>query len=254
MTFAKDQASAGRKLVSLRQRMAEANPYELGRMRAQAIRLLFQLGNAEAAMDEARLLCGEQPEKAYSWMVFGDACAMAGAWSDALDAFLRAATARRGAGQPEDAVRTELGPAYRMAEGLGEYDKCLGLTGLPGSGLLGETLRSRTLRLMGRDSSIPAAPTGSGPLVEGIHILESCHRGAKPFRLPDLVLDWGQSEPEWRWRLLAEGVILYRDGGFQLGDWKKAMTLLEEPVLDPRFKAESKTVRALVLPKQIVQK
>ena len=242
------QAGAGRKLMALRQRMPGANPYELGRMRAQAIRLLFRLGNPEAAVKEARLLCDEQPGKAYSWMVMGDACAMAGAWREALDSFVRASVLRREAGQIEDAVRTELGPAYRMAEGLGELDLCLDLTGRGGGGLLGDMLLSRASRLSGKASGNPAVPPGAGFLIEGIHILESCHRGAKPWRLPDLVLDWGPAEPEWRWRLLAEGVMLFRDCGLAVSPWKKTLDLFEGPVLDPRFTGERKAVLDLVRP------
>lgn len=241
-----EYASDGRKLVALRQKMTSANPYELGRMRAQAVRLLFRLGNPAAAMDEARLLCGEQPDKAYSWMVFGDACATAGAWRDALDAFLKAAALRREAGQEAEASRTELGPAYRTAEGLGDLATCLRLASAPDGGLLGRTLQARSLRLSGRESAVPAAPAGSGFLVEGLHILESCHRGAKPYGLPDIVLDWGASEPEWRWRILAEGIALFRENGLAPAPWKKPMATFDGPVLDPRYKEESKLVAAFM--------
>jgi len=247
-----EQASDGRKLVALRQKMPSANPYELGRMRAQAVRLLFRLGNPAAAMDEARLLCGEQPDKAYSWMVFGDACATAGAWRDALEAFLRAAALRREAGQEAEALRTELGPAYRTAEGLGDIATCLGLSSGTGGGLLGRTLHARALRLSGKDSSVPAAPAGSGFLVEGLHVLESCHRGAKPYGLPDIVLGWGASEPEWRWRILAEGMILFREAGLAQNPWKKPLASFEGPVLDPRYREESKLVAALMEKKPAV--
>ncbi len=248
LSRASEQAGAGRKLMALRQRMPGANPYELGRIRAQAIRLLFRLGNPDAAVAEARLLCDEQPGKAYSWMVLGDACATAGAWRDALDSFVRASVLRREAGQIEDAVRTELGPAYRMAEGLGELGLCLDLSGRGGGGLLGDTLRSRASRLSGKASGNPAVPPGAGFLIEGIHVLESCHRGAKPYQLPDLVLDWGSAEPEWRWRLLAEGVALFRDCGLAMSPWKKTLDFFEEPVLDPRFTSERKAVLELVRP------
>lgn len=241
-----EQASDGRKLVALRQKMSSANPYELGRMRAQAVRLLFRLGNPAAAMDEARLLCGEQPDKAYSWMVYGDACATASAWRDALEAFLRAATLRREAGQEAEATRTELGPAYRTAEGLGDIEICLRLCSGTGGGLLGRTLQARSLRLSGRDCAVPAAPAGSGFLIEGLHVLESCHRGAKPYGLPDIVLDWGASEPEWRWRILAEGMVLFDGAGLAQTPWKKPLASFEGSVLDPRYRDESKRIAALM--------
>lgn len=233
--------ASGRRLLALRQRMAEGDPD--GRARAEVVRLLCDLGNTGAALEEAAILVGESGGSPASLMVLGDARCRAGRWREALASFSGAAEARRAAGMAAEAARTMLGPVYRLAEALGEYRLCL--EAASGGGELASVLGPRASRLSGRQ-----VPLGEQAPLErtarGIWELERAIRGMPPLALPGIVLEWGTSEPEWRWRVFAEGALLYRERSLDPRRWRKCSELLDSAVLDPRFAVERRKVRTAI--------
>lgn len=248
MGWEKEKASLGRRLMAVRQRLAvEGSPGEVMDLRAKAMRLLLALGNVAGAVAEARTMVSADPDDPRAATVLGDALCYAGLWGEALEAFSTAAGIRRRAGQESEASRIELGPAYRIAEGLGRYGRCMELTA--GGGILASVLHARASRLAGVQAVLPPLEREADDrLIGGIHYLESSLRGASPVVLPDLVMDWGPSEPEWRWRLLFEGVRLFESRLLPLSRWKKAWRSSGERLLDPRWAGEASALRKLLGP------
>jgi tetratricopeptide (TPR) repeat protein len=247
MSTNRDSSSAGRQLLSVNTRLStETAPDARESLWKRKVRLLADQGNPSAVMESIDALRRELPGSAQAHLTAADAMSRLGRWDDALASFLEAVRIMKGAGDVDGARKLELGPVYRLYEAFGNHGACIEMA--HGSEPIALVLRARAWRRGGAPSSPPMF-VGDGRLASALLLLEQSWAGENARLLPATVDDWGRQEPEWRWRVLVEGIQIYREIGFRIEPWRKLHAELSRtPVLDPRFPAERKSTAALLKP------
>lgn len=247
MTRNKEPASSGRQLPGIASRLAtEKSPDGRASLWKRRIRLVIDQGNREAAEGYIAEALAELPGLPAMQAAAADGFCRLGRWDEALGAFRRAVELLRTGGEERSARRLELGPVFRLTEAAGNHAGCIELA--RGSEPLALVLRARAWRRGGARVELPILGEGNG-LSSRLLALETAFRDGDTRFLPGLVEEWDRSEPEWRWRVLAEGVMLSRDLGRPLEPWRKlGAELSRSPVLDPRFEVERKAIGVLLKP------
>ncbi|MEN8207949.1 MAG: hypothetical protein ABFR50_01740 [Candidatus Fermentibacteria bacterium] len=233
---ASSEAFLGKQLLSIRNRLSSASsPSAKRKLRRKEIRILLQLGNLSAAAEICGELVSENPSWPPGYSIMADLACHSRKWKDAENLFERAAEEHGTAGNIEAVHRLRTGPLYRLAEARGDYEKCLSLC--RGEGELNSVLRARSERRNGNsDTKLPDVVQGW--LVQRLLILESAWRGARQAELLQTAEEWSNTEPEWRWRFIVEGMIIWKMEGFGPREWRKPVKSTVSPVLDPRFHTE----------------
>jgi len=194
------------------------------------------MGQREEAVSRARALAADHPRWPEAHSLLGDVLCRIRDWKGAEAGFRLAVGLHAEAGAAEKAAKLAQGPLFRLVEAGGDFRECTRLAAWPG--FASPVLGCRAGRLAGSPSEPPGeAPDDypSGALLE----LERAWRGGDESRLPALVRDWPGFEPEWRWRVLVEGVGIWQDRKRDCRIWGKPLGETVRPVLDPRFDAEA---------------
>jgi hypothetical protein len=231
------QGAAGRQLLILKRDIDnESDPQRLRNLRRKEVRLLLSLGQLDRAAGHAGKLASDFPRWPVAHSLLADLMCRLKDWQGAALEFSTAAELYSGSGDTVKSVKIMLGPLFRLYEASGDYSECLELCSRPGQ--LAAILRCRTERLSGIDSVLPADPCGDW-LAAALSDLERVWRGGDPAGLPELVRCWPRAEPEWRWRVLAEGFGIWIRRDLDPEPWRKLFRITERPVLDPRFDSEA---------------
>ena len=168
-----------------------------------------------------------------------DLACHSGKWDEGERLFERAAGEHEAAGNIKAAQRLRIGPVYRLAEARDDHEKCLSLCS--GEGELNSVLKIRSERQIGsKDTGLPEGIQDS--LAQRLLTLESAWRGMRQPGLLRIAAEWLNNEPEWRWRFIVEGMLLWQRDGLDLDGWKKPVRSTACPVLDPRFHKEWRNV------------
>jgi hypothetical protein len=237
MTRYSSAGSGGRQLLDLGRRIsAETDPDVLRVLRRREVRILVSMGQREEAASRAGKLAGDFPLWPEAHALLGDILCRVRDWKGAEAGFRTAVGLHSEAGDAAKAARLAQGPLYRLTEAVGDYRECMRLAAWPG--FTSPVLASRAGRLAGSPSD-PPDESGDGYPSEALLELELAWRGGDGSRLPLLVRDWPGFEPEWRWRVLVEGVRIWRDRKRDCRIWRKPLGDTERPVLDPRFDTEA---------------
>jgi hypothetical protein len=238
----KRSTGSGRQLLDLKARIrAESDPESRLRLRRKEALLLAQLGNLPEALSRADQLLREAPEHPPTQLLMADLLAMDGSWKKSLDAFLAAGQMARQLGEAGRAEKINLGPCYRIAEGLELLDICSEVVS-GYSSRLSAVLRWRLARLGGDPirrgpSKMPEGHAG------GIWLLEACWRGRRQLaELQEAARDWPAAEPEWRWRMVVEGHAIASRAGLSTRRWVRLAREASGDIKDPRFAAERKAL------------
>jgi hypothetical protein len=169
-------------------------------------------------------------------------------WTEAAEEFEKAAMLHRESGEFQKAAKIMLGPLFRLAEAGEDYVKCLDLSSDPecrGSGQLASVLHCRALRMHGQASAVPDEAPENDPAA-ALALLERAWRGSSPRPLLASVNEWNRSEPEWRWRVMVEGVGLWLERSLDLGQWRRPLKNTDHPVADPRYTGEKQWLYRIV--------
>ncbi len=233
---ASSEGFLGRQLLSIRNTIGSVtDPSRLRKLRRREIRILLELGNPAAAGDLCRELVSDNPSWPPGYSMLADLACRSGKWEEGERIFERAAAEHEAAGNIKAAVRLRTGPVYRLAEAREDYEKCLSLSS--GDGELISILKIRSGRLSGsNDLSLPDGLQDW--LAQHLLMLESAWRGTQQRELLQAALEWSNTEPEWRWRFIVEGMAVWKRDGFDLDGWKKPVRSTVCPILDPRFHRE----------------
>lgn len=227
---------SGRQLLAVRNRLrGESDPAARRKLLRREVRLLVDLGNLREAEKSARRILEENPEWPGGHSILADMACRTGDWMEAEELFGRAALMLGETGDREGAARLRTGPLYRLAEARGDHAECSRLCA--DGGALGQVLACRAARRSGATGSTETL-SGEGFLTLRLAALEEAWRGYSPRGLLELAEDWGNTEPEWRWRLLVEAIGLWRDSGLDVRKWRRPVRDTVCPVLDPRFSEE----------------
>jgi tetratricopeptide (TPR) repeat protein len=231
----------GRSLLSSRNRLrSEKDPERRRRLYRRQIRLLVGLGNMEEARKACRELLDENPRWPGSYSIMADLECRIGDWSSAEELFESAAAMHEGSGDAAAAKRLRMGPLYRLAEARGDHARCLDLASGPET--LSTVLRARALRRRSESlQDFDAEPVGW--LEEKLVILENAWRGKQVEEMAGIAEEWQNTEPEWRWRFIVEGVDIWNRKGLDARPWRGPIKATVCPVLDPRFHVEWKNLR-----------
>jgi tetratricopeptide (TPR) repeat protein len=225
----------GRRLLALSNLIrGETDDAKLMKLRKEEAALLIELGNPSEARSAAERLLADYPDWPAGHAAAADIACRSGRWTDAEELFARAAELHASGGGTDASERLRTGPLYRLAEARGDYRSCLALC--PGPGELAGILAARASRHLGLAAPLPKEC--SEPLARRLLLLEQAWTGAVSGPLYGEVLEWGASEPEWRWRFIVEGLELHTAAGGDAGDWRQALAETACPVLDPRFGKE----------------
>ncbi len=236
-----DESRLGRRLMALRGRLAsETDRKARGPLRLREMRLLAELGNTEAALEAADSLAADEPDWPRGLAAAADLRCRAGDWRGGEELFRRAAGAASERRDADGAERIRLGPLYRLLEARGAFREAADVAGGPSP--LARVLLARARRLAG-SPGIAVAVEGEG-LAGRLAALEAAHRGASPRPLLELVRSWGGGEPEWRWRVLVEGVRLWESEGLETGAWRRPLRETDGPLPDPRYRRERRELES----------
>jgi tetratricopeptide (TPR) repeat protein len=231
----------GRQLLSLRNRIQSGpDPSVLRKLRRREIRILTELGNNSAAIDNCRKLIEDNPSWAPGYSIMADLLCRTGEWAEAETQFEKSASMHESAGNTEGAGRLRTGPVFRLAESRGDYERCISLSS--GSGDLNCILNVRARRLSEGTTEIEQLSEPENWLAAKLYHLEAAWSGSAPQGLLEQTLDWENTEPEWRWRFIVEGRQIWKIKGMDLSGWSRPVKNTVCPVLDPRFHAEWRTV------------
>jgi hypothetical protein len=244
MTWNKTSSASGRQLLSVTARLAsDTAPGDREALWRKKIRILLDLNNPGSALEAAGEFHREFPGQASPELVLADVFSRLGRWREALARFESARDILVRGGNGPAARKLDLGPVFRLNEALGNAAACLRLT--EGHEALAAVLKARTWRRAGTASALTwSAP--DDPVAGNLLKLERAWRGEGIRTLPEVVDEWGKAEPEWRWRVLVEGISLFRDAHMPITPWKKLQAELSRGmVLDPRFGAERRATSAL---------
>lgn len=233
---ASNEGFLGRQLLSIRNRISTlTDTSELRKLRRKEIRVLLLLGNLPAAGDICRELVSDNPSWPPGYSIMADLACHSGKWNEGESLFEKAANEHEAAGNVKAAQRLRMGPVYRLAEARDDFEKCLSLC--PGEGELSSILRIRSERHRGNHES--RLPDGTQDwLAQRLLMLESAWRGIQQPELLKTASEWSNTEPEWRWRFIVEGMIVWKKNELDPGEWKKTVRSTACPVLDPRFHTE----------------
>jgi tetratricopeptide (TPR) repeat protein len=225
----------GRQLLSIRNRItSEKKLSSLRKLRKREIQLLTELGNISAAAASGENLISDYPLWPAGYSILADVLCRARKWEEAENLFEKAANLYEAADNPDSAVRLRMGPVYRLSEARSDFKKCLELCGTDNE--LGAVLQVRSKRQMNQKASLPEACTDwlAGKLL----LLEQVRQGGSPYRLFDEVVEWKNTEPEWRWRFIVESIDMWHSQNLNTEKWQKPVKDTVRPVLDPRFTKE----------------
>lgn len=227
----RNQRPDGCQLLALKKRLREeADPGERLKLKQREVKLLLALGQAPQALAAARAL----PPDASGLSILADVLCRRGQWKEAEATFEAARQARVREGNESRALALARGPLFLLAEAREDWSRCMALADLP-------VLAARAARLAGR----PAEPgNSSGFPWRVVALLEACHHGGNPAGLPEALLEWGRGEPEWKWRVLFEGVNLCMSRGISVLPFRRVFRGMGGPVLDPRWPRERRAVKA----------
>jgi len=249
MTRYSSAAAAGRQLLILKSSLArEKDPAQIRLLRRKEVRILLSLGQVLQAADCARKLSSDYPRWPVAHAIHADLCCRRMQWTEAAEEFEKAATLHRESGEFQKAAKVMLGPLFRLAEAGEDYGKCLELSSDPdcrGNGQLASVLHCRALRIHGQASVVPDE-TFENHTIATLALLERAWRGSSPRSLVASVNDWHRSEPEWRWRVMVEGVGLWLERNLDLGQWRRPLKNTDHPVADPRYTGEKRWLYRIV--------
>jgi len=232
-----DEAFLGRRLLYLRSRLKDEqrNGAEK-KLRRKLIKVLLQLNSREDAAEEAGILVRKWPEWPAARSIAADIQCRRGNWAEARVLFGEARDLFISIGDLEGAGRLETGPLYRLAEAGEDTESCISLS--RGESPLKRVLAARAFRRSGREVPVIEA-VNNNTLASGLKVLEDGWAGSiPPEDLLRTALDWGDSEPEWRWRLIVEGIQIWQRLGLSTEHWKGPLKATSCPVLDPRWSKE----------------
>lgn len=231
-----DRSRLGRQLLATRNRLRDEQ--DLGarlKLLRREVRLLVSLGDMNSAAESADRLLEENPHLPAAFSIKADLACRNGNWQSAEELFGKAEEEYLILGDTAGAERLGTGPLFRLAEARGDFQECRRLCN--GTGDLKTVLAARCARLSG-SSGGPALPVSDDPLAFRLSRIEASWRGGAPRDLLDLAVDWQGTEPEWRWRLIVEGIELWKRRGLNPRPWKRPVRETVCPVLDPRFHDE----------------
>lgn len=240
----KTPSSSGRQLLMVTAKLAsESSRGEREALWRKKIRLLLDLDNPSSALEAAEEFLAEFEGAPQAGLARADVLCRTGNWDLALSGFEEARDRMIAIGLVHGARKLDLGPLFRLSEALGNQAACLRLA--EGPEPLAAVLRMRTWRRAGTSLEVPLQEADD-PLTEGIAKLERAWAGEGVEDLPSMVEDWGRAEPEWRWRVLVEGIGLFRNSSISVAPWRKLQAeLARSVVLDPRFGPERHWTSAL---------
>jgi len=249
MTRYSSAAAAGRQLLILKSSLArERDPAQIRQLRRKEVRILLSLGQVSQAADCARKLSSDYSEWPVAHSIHADLCCRRMQWMEAAEEFEKAAMLHRESGEFQKAAKIMLGPLFRLAEAGEDYGRCLELSSDPecgGTGRLASVLHCRALRIHGQASAVPDGTFEDDPAA-ALALLERAWRGRSPRPLLASVNEWHRSEPEWRWRVMVEGVGLWLERNLDLGQWRRPLKNTDHPVADPRYTGEKRWLYRIV--------
>jgi pentatricopeptide repeat protein len=214
---------------------SETDPEAALRLGQREVRILLELGQTSQALAAARSL----PGNGTGLSVLGDVLCRAGRWKEAESVFEQARRARLEEGMEARAAALARGPLFLLAEAREDWDRCLELADIP-------VLTARARRLSGAFGDPPPAQVSQGFPWAMIALLEDCHLGRDPIGLPEALAGWGRGEREWKWRVVSEGSGLFVRRGLPMDAWRRPFRSVSGPVLDPRWQAERKVLKAVL--------
>jgi hypothetical protein len=230
--------AGGRQLLNLKGRLStESDPEQIRALRRKEIRLLLSMGQRDEAAVRAHAMVTDYPEWPEAHSLKADVLCRRRDWHGAGEEFGRAAELHLKAGETAKAARLMHGPLFRQAETESRFERCMELAMLPGFRV--PVLEWRARRLAGQLADRPSCPGDDYPW-GALMLLEDAWRGGSAKELLGIVDDWPGSEPEWRWRVLVEGVRIWLRQDLDIRRWEKLLRKTERPVLDPRFDSEAR--------------
>ena len=233
--------SLGKRLLVTRNRIrSESDPESILKLRKREIRLLTDLGQLDEACKSCSKLLEDFAELPQAYSIMADLLCRMGHWKEAEELFETSAELHRDTGDLKSAERLRRGPLYRLAEAGRDYSRCRELAGKYDD--LGSVLKVRAERQLGESTEKLPEPVDNR-LAERLAQLEKAWNGRNPRGLLDTGLDWGSTEPEWRWRFIVESIELWSRSGLDTAKWKRAIRDTVCPVLDPRFNDEWRRLR-----------
>lgn len=232
-----DEAFLGRRLLSLRGRLQQMQPNgSEKKLRRKLIRVLLQLNNTADAEAEARIMMSKWPSWPAARSIAADVKCRRGNWSEAEALFKEARDLYISLQDMAGADRLETGPLYRLAEARGDQEACISLA--EGEQALKQVLAARARRRSGEIAPVPA-PSEEDSLAAKLRVLEEGWADSAPMEeLLKTAITWGDSEPEWRWRMVVEGIELWKYHSLRTKPWWGILKATSCPVLDPRWSKE----------------
>ena len=232
-----DEAFLGRRLLYLRSRIrASARSASTKKLRRKLIRVLLELNDTTGAGEEAAVLVENWPEWPAARSIAGDVQCRIRNWVEAERMFREARDLYISLDDIKGAHRLETGPLYRLAEARGDEETCLSLSS--GEGPLKRVLAARAIRRSGKNHVV-ILDVEEDALASRLKTLEDVWRDlVPPEKLLETALEWGDGEPEWRWRLIVEGFRLWQERKLGTKAWKEPIRATACPVLDPRWGSE----------------
>ncbi len=228
----------GRQLLSIRNKIRlESDMSRLRKLHRKEIRILVQLGNTALAGEIAEKLIADNPSWPPGYSILADLFCISGKWEEAEKLFEKAAAEHESEGNENAAEKLRTGPVYRLSEARKDYRKCLVLCS--GRGELKSILEARSRRLLSDSYEIPIPPPEQPlALARRLYYLEKAWSGSSPSTLLEVILNWENTEPEWRWRYIVESIDIWKRKGLDTRQWSSPVRDTACPVLDPRFHAE----------------
>lgn len=232
----RNQRPGGCQLLALKNRLhRETDPDVVLKLRQREVKILLELGQLPQAVSAARAL----PPDGTGLSILADVLCHGSRWKEAESVFEGARRARMDEGSEARARALARGPLFLLAEARKDWGRCVELADLP-------VLCARVARLSGAGTG-PDEPTcDEGFPWDTLALLEACHGGGDPARLPEAVQAWGRGEREWKWRVVFEGATLTASAGLPLGPWRRLFRSIDGVVLDPRWPTERKALKTVL--------
>lgn len=232
----RNQRPGGCQLLALKNRLhQETDPDAILKLRQREVKILLELGQMPQAISAARAL---RPDGT-GLSILADVLCRGSRWKEAESVFEAARRVRMDEGSEARAQALARGPLFLLAEARKDWGRCAELADIP-------VLCARVARLSGTETEPGEPARGEGFPWDTLAMLEACHGGADPSCLQMALQEWGRGEREWKWRVVFEGATISAASGLNLGPWRRLFRSMDGVVLDPRWPAERKALKAVL--------
>ena len=232
----RNQRPGGCQLLALKNRLHhETDPDVTQKLRHREVKILLELGQLPQAISAARAL----PPDGTGLSILADVLCRGSRWKEAESVFEAARRVRIDEGSESRARALARGPLFLLAEARGDWERCAELADLP---VLGARVARLSRGITGQDTT----SSEEGFPWDTLALLEACHGGGDPARLPEAVQAWGRGEREWKWRVVFEGATLTASAGLNLAPWRRLFRAIDGVVLDPRWPSERKALKTVL--------